>query len=364
MPPARGLPDNAAMSIEPPPSPSPAAPQGPLFHPLCAQGPVLCLAGPTASGKTGLAVHLAQALGASGQRVEIISVDSALVYQGMDIGSAKPNLQERGGIAHHLIDILPPEQAYSAARFCQDASAAIAAIHQSGGLPLLVGGTLLYFKALFEGLDALPASDASLRAELQAQCQALGIEALHAQLAEIDPPTAQRLPPTDTQRILRALEVYRLSGQPLSALHTRGPQKGQGQSPPHAAWPLLSLEPSERDWLHQRIRLRFEAMLASGFLEEVRSLRLRSGLHADLPSMRCVGYRQAWEALEAGCENDPAWVERGIAATRQLAKRQITWLRSMTQRTPLACEHPELRSQATQWALAQIKAWNSRQDAG
>jgi tRNA dimethylallyltransferase len=325
-------------------------------HPLCEHGPVLCLAGPTASGKTGLAVQLAHELAGQGQPVEIISVDSALVYQGMDIGSAKPSLAEQGDVPHHLMDILPPEQPYSAARFCHDASALIAAIHQRNALPLLVGGTMLYFKALFDGLDTLPASDASVRAALDAQCQALGIQALHAQLAKVDPATAQRLPPTDTQRILRALEVFQLSGQPLSALHTLK----QGRS--HAALPLLSLEPHERGWLHQRIHQRFDGMLAQGFLDEVRTLRRRPGLHADLPSMRCVGYRQAWEALDAGQEQDGAWVERAIAATRQLAKRQITWLRGMPHRTPVACDRPGVQAQATKWARAQLQAWPGMTD--
>jgi len=305
----------------------------------------LALAGPTASGKTAAALAIALEL-----PVEIISVDSALVYRGMDIGTAKPTLAERQAVVHHLIDIRDPAQSYSAADFARDATALIADIRGRGKLPLLVGGTMLYFKALFDGLDTLPASDASVRAALDAQCQALGIQALHAQLAKVDPATAQRLPPTDTQRILRALEVFQLSGQPLSALHTLK----QGRS--HAALPLLSLEPHERGWLHQRIHQRFDGMLAQGFLDEVRTLRRRPGLHADLPSMRCVGYRQAWEALDAGQEQDGAWVERAIAATRQLAKRQITWLRASPERRAIPCEAPDALAQVL--ALARAFARN------
>lgn len=287
----------------------------------------LCIAGPTAAGKTAAALAVAQVL-----PVEIVSVDSALVYRGMDIGTAKPTPAERAAVPHHLIDILDPAQSYSAARFVADARALIDAIHARGRLPLLVGGTMLYFKALFEGLDTMPAADPALRAALEAEAVERGWPALHAELARVDAPTAARLPPTDTQRIQRALEVFRLTGRPLSAFH-RGPRAA---APPA---PLLALEPAERGWLHERIARRFAAMLEAGFVDEVAALRARGDLHAGLPAMRCVGYRQAWEALEHG--ELAALPERGIAATRQLAKRQLTWLRSMPQRESIAADAPD-----------------------
>jgi tRNA dimethylallyltransferase len=297
---------------------------------------VLALAGPTASGKTAAAVAIAHEHGA-----EIISVDSALVYRGMDIGTAKPSAQERAGVPHHLIDIRDPREPYSAAEFAADASALIGQIHARGKPALLVGGTMLYFKALFEGLDAMPPADAAVRAELEAQAAARGWPALHAELAKVDPATAERLAPNDSQRIQRALEVFKLSGQPLSAFHG-GPRAGL------LAWddvPLFSLEPADRGWLHERIAKRFDAMLADGFLDEVIALRRRGDLHADLPSMRCVGYRQAWELLDAQAPGAPFPLdqlrEKGIAATRQLAKRQLTWLRGMPQRRVIACDAPD-----------------------
>jgi tRNA dimethylallyltransferase len=285
------------------------------------------LAGPTASGKTGLALALAREL-----PLEIISVDSALIYRGMDIGTAKPTPAELASVPHHLIDILDPQAAYSAAQFVQDANAHIDAIRARGRLPLLVGGTMLYFKALIDGLDALPAADPAVRAMLDAQAAAIGWPAMHARLAEVDPVTAQRLAPGDTQRIQRALEVWHLSGQPLSALHTRAAAQ-RADAPNHC---LLALEPHDRAWLHQRIAQRFELMLEAGFLDEVRRLRAQPHLHEGLPSIRCVGYRQAWEALAAGLDGEALRaqvLERGVVATRQLAKRQLTWLRGMQRHT-------------------------------
>lgn len=285
------------------------------------------LAGPTASGKTGLALALAREL-----PLEIISVDSALIYRGMDIGTAKPTPAELASVPHHLIDVRDPHETYSAAQFVQDANAHIDAIRARGRLPLLVGGTMLYFKALIEGLDALPAADPAVRAMLDAQAADIGWPAMHARLAEVDPVTAQRLAPGDTQRIQRALEVWHLSGQPLSALHTRTAARRE-QAADHCLW---ALEPQDRAWLHQRIAQRFEQMLEAGFLDEVRRLRAWPHLHEGLPSIRCVGYRQAWEALDAGLNGDALRqhvLERGVAATRQLAKRQLTWLRGMPRHT-------------------------------
>jgi tRNA dimethylallyltransferase len=291
---------------------------------------LLALAGPTASGKTDAALALAQALDA-----EIVSVDSALVYRGMDIGTAKPTPEQLWAVPHHLIDIRDPRDAYSAAEFVADATRAVADIHARGRIALLVGGTMLYFKALFEGLDAMPPADAATRAQLEAEAAARGWPALHGELARVDPATAARLAPNDAQRIQRALEVFRTTGQPLSAFQ-RGGGGGGGALRPAA---LLSLEPADRAWLHERIARRFDAMLQAGFLDEVQALRARGDLHAGLPSMRAVGYRQAWEAL------DGQWPlaqlrERGVAATRQLAKRQLTWLRSMERRV-IVCDAPD-----------------------
>jgi tRNA dimethylallyltransferase len=289
----------------------------------------LCLAGPTASGKTAAALALAAAW-AHERPVEIISVDSALVYKDMNIGTAKPSLAERTEVAHHLIDIIEPCEAYSAARFVGDAQSLIADITARGKLPLLVGGTMLYFKALFDGLDAMPAADREVRAALAEQLERKGLPALYAELQRVDPVTAARLKPNDQQRIQRALEVFRVSGQPLSAFHTEKPKR--------AMPPLISLEPDDRAWLHQRIETRFHQMLEQGLVDEVLALSQRGDLHADMPSMRCVGYRQTWEALEA--DDLSTLPERGVAATRQLAKRQLTWLRSMAQRHRVACDGP------------------------
>lgn len=293
----------------------------------------LCLAGPTAAGKTAVALDLARHLGKRWP-VEVISVDSALVYRGMDTGTAKPSAAERAEVPHHLIDILEPTAAYSAAQFVADATRLAAEIRARGHLPLLVGGTMLYFKALREGIDAMPPADPALRRELDARAARDGWPALHAELARIDPVTAARLAPADAQRIQRALEVHALSGRPLSDWQ-RGPRAADA-----AAWPLLALEPDSREWLHRRIAERFAAMLEAGLLDEVQRLRARGDLHAGLPSMRCVGYRQAWEALETG--DTASLAERGIAATRQLAKRQLTWLRSMGDRTAIPADAPDV----------------------
>jgi len=293
--------------------------------------PLIALAGPTASGKTAAALALAERW-----PVEIISVDSALVYTHMDIGTAKPSRQELAAAPHHLIDIRDPRQPYSAAEFCRDAAELVAHIRARGRLPLLVGGTMLYFKAFFEGLDDMPAADPQVRAALAQEAASQGWPALHAQLAEVDPTTAARLEPQDSQRISRALEVWRVSGQPLSAFQTRAARPAAVADPNHV---LLSLEPNDRAWLHQRIAQRFEHMLAHGFVDEVRALMARGDLHAELPAMRCVGYRQAWQLLEQQALSTPLTAaqsqqlrDTGIAATRQLAKRQLTWLRSMPQR--------------------------------
>ncbi|AEB85902.1 tRNA (adenosine(37)-N6)-dimethylallyltransferase MiaA [Alicycliphilus denitrificans] len=306
--------------------------------------PAVALAGPTASGKTAAAFAIADAL-APQLPVEIVSVDSALVYRGMDIGTAKPTREELAHVPHHLIDIRDPLQPYSAAEFVQDATRLIAEIRARGALPLLVGGTMLYFKALLDGMDDMPPADAAVRARLDAQAAAIGWPAMHAELARVDPATAARLAPGDSQRIQRALEVWHISGRPLSSFHTT--KTGAASARPMGAASLFSLEPQDRAWLHERIALRFHAMLAAGFLDEVMRLRARGDLHADLPSMRCVGYRQAWESLD-GLHPLASLPERGIAATRQLAKRQITWLRSMPQRHAIACDAPDATARLLQ----------------
>jgi tRNA dimethylallyltransferase len=308
----------------------------------------LALAGPTASGKTALALAFAEACRAQ-RPVEIISVDSALVYRGMDVGTAKPDAAERQAVPHHLIDIIDPTDSYSAARFCADAERLVEAIRGRGHLPLLVGGTMLYFSAAQRGLDSMPAADAGVRAEIDARAAAIGWPALHAELARVDPATAARLPPGDTQRIQRALEVWQISGQPLSAWQQR---QTRPPLPSRLPFLLVSLEPQDRAWLHARIAQRLDTMLTHGLLAEVAGLRARGDLHPGLPSMRCVGYRQAWEALDAGLAVDastgPAWLalrEKTLSATRQLAKRQLTWLRSMPHRRTVACDSPGVMTQ-------------------
>ena len=284
---------------------------------------------------------------------EIISVDSALVYKGMDIGTAKPSLAELDAVPHHLINIRDPLNAYSAAEFARDALACIQEISSRGKLPLLVGGTMLYFKALMEGLNDMPGADPVIRARIQEEAEKLGWPALHAQLKLVDPLTAARLAPADSQRISRALEVFRVSGQALSSFQQNAVSANVALNALNI--PMLSLEPLERAWLHQRIEKRFDDMLAEGFLEEVKTLRARGDLQIDLPSMRCVGYRQAWEALD-GILPMADLRNRGIFATRQLAKRQLTWLRSMPKRHIVQADGAQVVQQALQWVDAQ---WSS-----
>jgi len=303
----------------------------------------IALVGPTASGKTAAALALAHSLQSQGG-AEIISIDSALVYRGMDIGTAKPSREELVAVPHHLIDTLDPLQSYSAAEFAKDASRLIRDIRARGKTPLLVGGTMLYLKALLEGMNDIPAAVPQVRAQIHQQAEQLGWPALHERLAQVDPQTAARLAPGDSQRIGRALEVWTATGQTLSSFH----QSAKANAPD---WhiPVISLEPLDRAWLHQRIALRFEQMMAAGFMDEVKALRARGDLHPDLPSMRCVGYRQAWEGLDAGW-TEAQICERGIFATRQLAKRQITWLRSVPQRRVVEAQEVDAVQQVTRLA--------------
>ncbi len=301
--------------------------------------------GPTASGKTQLALALARTF-----PNEIVSVDSAQVYRGMEVGTAKPSPSERRAVSHHLIDIIDPTQTYSAARFRADALRLMNEIAARGRIPLLVGGTMLYFKALREGLSELPESDAGVRARLDAEAVARGWPALHTELASVDPETAARLKPTDAQRIQRALEVFRISGKPMSQL------LGRGKS---AALPFrlieLALVPSDRGALHRRIEERFDTMLKGGLVEELRALRERYTLRPSLPSMRCVGYRQAWQFLEGEIDRDELR-NRGIFATRQLAKRQLTWLRRMQYVRVFDCLERNLESAVRESVRAELGA--------
>ena len=283
----------------------------------------IAIMGPTATGKTAAALHIATQI-----PCEIISVDSALVYRDMNIGTAKPSAEERNAVPHHLINIIDPTQSYSVMQFRQDALRLVGEITARGKLPLLVGGTMLYFKALRDGLDELPQADPALRAKLDEEIALHGIAALHDRLRTLDPITAERLKTHDTQRIQRAMEIITLTGQPMSSLLARA----EKVSLPFTMM-AFALEPSDRSVLHQRIADRFDMMLNAqpGLVDEVRLLRARGDLHAGLPSMRCVGYRQAWEYLD-GQGDLNTLRETGIIATRQLAKRQLTWLRSMHDR--------------------------------
>lgn len=276
---------------------------------------VICLYGPTAAGKTGLAIELSQQLGA-----DIISVDSALIYRGMDIGTAKPTAAELARAPHRLIDICDPAERYSAAQFALDARREIESILAAGRIPLLVGGTMMYFKTLLEGMSKLPEADPAVREKLTQRLNDEGSEALHAELSGIDPTSAARIHPNDPQRLIRALEVYEISGRSLTELS----QTRSGALPYPAV--QIAVAPLDRKVLHERIALRFRQMLEQGFLDEVKALRERGDLHLDLPALRSVGYRQAWQYLDGDIDYE-TMVDKGIFATRQLAKRQLTWLR-------------------------------------
>ncbi len=296
----------------------------------------LLLLGPTASGKSGLAMRLARRYRASGSnhQIEIISLDSALVYRGMDIGTAKPSREDRQEVVHHLIDILEPNQSYSAAQFAKDCRLLCDEVSARGHWPVIVGGTMLYARTLLQGLDALPGANPEVRARLDEQASKLGWPALHARLMQIDPPTAIRLKPNDSQRIQRALELFEITGRPMSELIDKRNQASRRESIQPLACQVISLEPSIRSRLHHSISERFDQMIRAGFVDEVKKLMQRSDLSPEMPSMRCVGYRQAWEFLST-CEGNPtqqafeSFRQKAIAATRQLAKRQLTWLRSL-----------------------------------
>jgi tRNA dimethylallyltransferase len=296
------------------------------------QPPILCIVGPTGAGKTHLAMALAEHAKSLGQTVELISMDSALVYRGLDIGSAKPTMAEQAAVQHHLIDILEPTESYSAARFANDAKRLSEEIRARGNIPVVVGGTMLYWRAWAYGLSSLPPADPEIRAHLDVQGKAIGWPAMHAQLAQVDPMTAARLQPNDSQRVQRALEVYAITGNPMSALLADSPSEDGREGSTIPEWiDLISLEPSDRSRLHQNLEKRFDEMLTGGLLEEVEQLRKNPNLHGDLPAIRSVGYRQVWEYLSG--EVDQAEMRyKALAATRQLGKRQLTWLRAITGR--------------------------------
>lgn len=297
--------------------------------------PVIFLMGATACGKTALSLSLAGTLNA-----EIVSVDSALVYRGLDVGTAKPSAQELATVPHHLIDICDPWEVYSAANFCRDALQVIKDIQRRGKRVLLVGGTMLYFKALEEGLARLPDANSDVRSKLLEEATVAGWDAMHAQLQEVDPVAAARIHPNDPQRIQRALEVYRITGQAMSQL--QADTRSLLEHPPVK----FALVPSDRQWLHDRIETRFRLMIDNGFMDEMQVLRSNPLIHEQLPAMRSVGYRQAWEHLDRLAVNNDAdergddnlWIEKAVAATRQLAKRQLTWLRGMNDINDIACD--------------------------
>ncbi|MEX3762579.1 tRNA (adenosine(37)-N6)-dimethylallyltransferase MiaA [Paraburkholderia phenoliruptrix] len=310
--------------------------------------PIPCLLGPTASGKTAAALALA-----AQRPVEIVSVDSALVYRDMDIGTAKPTAEERAVAPHHLIDIVDPADAYSAAQFRADALRLITEISARGRLPLLVGGTMLYYRTLTQGLNDLPAADATVRAQLDADAARDGWPALHARLAAVDPAIAARLAPNDSQRIQRALEVFMLTGEAMSALLAAPARTDEAAAQWHFV--PIALEPSDRSVLHARIEQRFDAMLANGFVDEVVKLRERGDLTPDMPSMRCVGYRQVWEYLD-GAVDYSTMRDKGVFATRQLCKRQLTWLRSMNERVVVDCCDPHATARVLEMIEALLEA--------
>jgi tRNA dimethylallyltransferase len=293
---------------------------------------VLSIVGPTGVGKSNLALWLARQYKDLGRVIEIISMDSALVYKGMDIGTAKPSKAEQTEVAHHLIDVLDPSQNYSAAQFASDAKELISDIKQRGNIPLIVGGTMLYWRAWVYGFSNLPAANPEVRAQLDREAAEIGWPAMHAMLAILDPASAERLQPNDSQRVQRALEVFALTGRPLSDFFEETPSLAGRKQEPTPDWvEVISLEPSDRKTLHTRLEQRFDQMLESKFIEEVEQLRNRGDLHTNLPAIRSVGYRQVWEYL-AGDIDFETMKEKAYAATRQLSKRQMTWLRAMDRR--------------------------------
>ena len=317
--------------------------------------PVLCIVGPTGAGKTHLAMLLAEYAKSIGITLELISMDSALVYRGLDIGSAKPTKAEQAAVLHHLIDILEPTEVYSAARFAKDTKRLCAEIRSRGNIPIVVGGTMLYWRAWAYGLSSLPPANPEIRAKLDEEGKSIGWPAMHAKLTEVDPETATRLKPNDSQRIQRALEVFEITGRPMSALLADSPSEDgrEGSSIPTSI-DLVSLEPSDRKRLHANLEKRFDEMLAAGFINEVKALRTNANLHADLPAIRSVGYRQAWEFLNGEIDAEQMRY-KSLAATRQLGKRQLTWLRAISGRKTFDPFSPQEFNAALTYCKSKLK---------
>ena len=317
--------------------------------------PILCIVGPTGAGKTHLAMSLAEYAKSVGSTIELISMDSALVYRGLDIGSAKPTKVEQATVVHHLIDILEPTEVYSAARFAKDATRLCEEIRERGNIPVVVGGTMLYWRAWAYGLSSLPPANPEVRSRLDEEGKTIGWPAMHDKLAKVDPETAARLKPNDSQRVQRALEVFEITGKPMSTLLADSPSEDGRDGSIIPPWiTLISLEPSDRSRLHQNLEKRFDAMLAEGFIEEVKTLRMNSALHADLPAIRSVGYRQVWEFLNG--EIDATQMRyKALAATRQLGKRQLTWLRAITGRKTFDPFNPEELKNALDYCKSNLK---------
>lgn len=317
--------------------------------------PTICIVGPTGAGKTHLAMSLAEYAKSIGLCIELISMDSALVYRGLDIGSAKPTKAEQTAVVHHLIDILDPTEVYSAARFAKDATRLCEEIRSRGHIPVVVGGTMLYWRAWAHGLSSLPPANPEIRVRLEEQAKVIGWPAMHTQLSTVDPITAARLMPNDSQRVQRALEVFEITGKPMSALLAESPSEDGREGSVIPPWiNLVSLEPSNRARLHLNLETRFDEMLSCGLIEEVKALRNNTALHADLPAIRSVGYRQVWEYLD-GQIDEAQMRYKALAATRQLGKRQLTWLRAIAGRNTFDPFNPDELMAALDYCKANLK---------
>jgi tRNA dimethylallyltransferase len=329
----------------------------PYIQPMQSPEPfsTICIVGPTGAGKTHLAMALAEHAKSIGLCIELISMDSALVYRGLDIGSAKPTKAEQAAVVHHLIDILEPTEVYSAARFAKDAKRLCEEIRSRGHIPIVVGGTMLYWRAWAHGLSTLPPANAEIRVRLEVQAKAIGWPAMHQQLSQVDPVTASRLMPNDAQRVQRALEVFEITGKPMSALLAESPSEDGREGSVIPPWiNLVSLEPSDRARLHLNLEKRFDEMLSRGLLEEVGALRKNTALHANLPAIRSVGYRQVWEYLDGQID----WAQmryKALAATRQLGKRQLTWLRAIAGRNTFDPFNPNELKAALDYCKLNLK---------
>ena len=329
----------------------------PYIQPMQSPEPfsTICIVGPTGAGKTHLAMSLAEHAKSIGLNIELISMDSALVYRGLDIGSAKPTKEEQAAVVHHLIDILEPTEVYSAARFAKDAKRLCEEIRSRGNIPVVVGGTMLYWRAWAHGLSSLPPANPEIRIRLEEQAKAIGWPAMHTHLSQVDPVTAARLMPNDSQRVQRALEVFEITGKPMSTLLAESPSEDGREGSAIPPWiNLVSLEPSDRARLHLNLEKRFDEMLSGGLMEEVETLRKNTALHADLPAIRSVGYRQVWEYLDG--QIDLAQMRyKALAATRQLGKRQLTWLRAIAGRKTFDPFNPSELKAALDYCKANLK---------